>query len=114
MNIDVEVKGAEKLQNGLKRIVSEERKRLTSGPMRHAAEAVAQEGNRRVHSPRGHARTFRVYTTVNSAVVSPGSRANFFSQQFKPILHATVNATRSRIDNILNDAIDAAVRTTFR
>lgn len=112
--IDVKVTGLENLEAGLKRIVPDSRRRLLSGPLKQAAQAVAEEGNRRVHSPRGHARTFRVYTTQTSAVVSPGSRANFFSQRFMPVLTATVEAAHSRIQNIVDDAVESVVRVSFR
>lgn len=112
--IDANVTGLDELIAGLKRIVPESRSRITSGPMKEAAQAIAEEGNRRVHSPQGHARTFRVYTTRTSAIVSPGSRANFFSQRFKPVLEATVNATHSRVENVMRGAVESVVRLIFR
>ena len=112
--LDVRIEGLDKLRADLARIAPEARARLLAGPMRQSAEAMAEEGNRRVHSPRGHARTFRVYTTAAKAVVSPGSRANFFSQRFMPVLDATVNATHSRVENIIRDAVEQAVRMVLR
>lgn len=110
----IHIEGLDELQAGLKRIDSDVKRRIAGGPLREAAEAVAQEANRRVHSPRGHARTFKVHVHPTSAYVSPGSRANFFSQRFRPILHASVDATHSRVENVLRGAVDAAVRMVFR
>lgn len=114
MSTQIRVEGIKELEADLNRIVPESRQRIAHGPMKESAQAIAEEANRRVHSPRGHARTFRVYTTATSAVVSPGSRAAFFSQQYRPILDATVNATHSRVENIIRNATEDAVRTTLR
>jgi len=114
MSVDIRVEGLDELKAGLDRMVPDARKQILAGPMQQAAQAVAEEGNRRIHSPRGHARTFRVYTTPTSAVVSPGSRANFFSQRFRPVLQATVDATHSRVENIMREVVEAVARVSFR
>ena len=112
--INIQIDGLDKLQADLKKIMPEARHQIAGGPLRTAAEAIAQEGNRRVHSPQGRARTFKVYVTPTSAKVTPGSRANFFSQRFMPVLEATVNATHSRVENVLRGAVEAAVRVVLR
>lgn len=114
MTLSVQIKGLAEIDAGLKKIVPRSRGRITGGALRTAAEAIAQEGNRRVHSPRGHARTFHVYVNGPKAKVTPGSRANFFSQRFMPVLDATVNATHSRVENVLRDAVEAGVREALR
>src|SRR5438094_6006201 len=110
MSLDVRIEGLAELEGKLKRIVPNARNRIASGALRTAAEAIAQEGNRRVHSPRGRARTFKVYVNATNAKVTPGSRANFFSQRYRPVLDATLNATHSRVENVITDAVDAGVR----
>jgi hypothetical protein len=112
--LDVKITGLAELDKGLKRIVPNARSRINGGALRTAATAIAEEGNRRVHSPRGHARTFKVYVNPNNAKVTPGSRANFFSQRFKPVLDQTVNATHSRVQNTMRDAVDVAVKQSFK
>lgn len=114
MNISVSFKGLEELEAKLKKLTPEAHRRLASDALRPSAEAIAQEGNRRIHSPRGHARTFRAWVKQNESHVTPGSRANFFSQRYKPVLQATVNAVRSRLDNISHDAVERAVDTVVR
>jgi len=98
----------------LGRLVPESRHRIVGGPLRQAAEVVAAEGNRRVHSPRGHARTFRVYVNGPKAKVTPGSRANFFSQRRYPILESTVQSTERKVNEIIHDAVESAVRVALR
>ena len=112
--INVKVTGLEELTAGLKRIVPESRSRITQGPLKEAATAIAEEGNRRIHSPRGHARTFKVHINAKGALVTPGSRANFFSQRFKPVLDATVNATHSRVENVMRSAVEQAIRMVLK
>ena len=112
-DLSIQVTGLEKVDAGLKRILPNSRNRIQGGALRTAGNAIAEEGNRRVHSPRGHARTFKVYVNPTSVKVTPGSRANFFSQRFMPVLGATVNATHSRVENVIRDAVDAAVRSAF-
>jgi len=112
--IDVKITGLAELDAGLRRIVPNARSRINGGKLREAATAIAEEGNRRVHSPRGHARTFKVYVNPTNAKVTPGSRANFFSQRFKPVLDQTVNATHSRVENVMRDAVEAAVKVAFK
>lgn len=113
-DVTIVVEGLDALTNGLKAIEPNAKDRVINGALRQAAEAVAQEGNRRVHSPRGNARTFHVIVDGPKAYVGPGSRANFFSQRFMPVLDATINASRSRIENVLRDAVEAGVRVSFR
>lgn len=112
--IHIQVTGAAELAARLERVIPEARSRIQGGALRTAANAIAEEGNRRVHSPQGHARTFKVYVDHGVGKVTPGSRANFFSQQFMPILNATVNATHSRVENVIRDAVEAAVRAVVR
>lgn len=112
--IEFHIEGLERLEADLARIVPETRARIVGGALRSAAEAVAEEGNRRVHSPRGRARTFKVFVHNDRAFVSPGSRANFFAQRFMPILQATINATHDRIERILVAAVEAGVRAALR
>lgn len=112
--IDVKVTGLAEFDAGLKKIVPNSRSRINGGALRTAANAIAEEGNRRVHSPRGHARTFKVYANPTNAKVTPGSRANFFSQRFRPVLDQTINATHSRVDNVMRDAVEAAVQAAFK
>lgn len=107
--IEIKIEGLDKLDAGLRRIVPETQRRLAA-PAKESAQVIAQEGNRRIHSPRGHARTFRVYTTSARAVVSPGSRANFFSQRFRPMLQAAIDATHSRVEEIVRKAVEQVVR----
>jgi hypothetical protein len=112
--IDVKITGLAELDAGLKRIVPNARSRINGGALRDAAEAIAQEGNRRIHSPRGHARTFKVYINKDKAKVTPGSRANFFSQLYRPVLTATINATRSRLDNLMHKAVETGTESALR
>lgn len=112
--IDIKVVGLEGLDAKLGRIVPESRDRIKSGALRTAANAVADEANRRIHSPAGHARTFKVYVDRGVGKVTPGSRANFFSQQYLPVLDATVNATHSRVENVIRDAVEGGLRAAFR
>lgn len=110
----MQITGLSELEAGLKKIIPESRNRITGGALRSAASLVAEEGNRRVHSPRGHARTFKVYADRKVGKVTPGSRANFFSQLRYPVLEAAVSATHSRVQNVIEDAVDAAVRMALR
>jgi hypothetical protein len=111
--LDVKVIGLAELEAGLRRIVPNARNRIQGGALRTAAVAIAEEGNRRIHSPRGHARTFKVYVNPTNAKVTPGSRANFFSQRFKPVLDQTINATHNRVQNVMGDAVEVAVKQSF-
>lgn len=112
--MDVKITGLNELEAGLKKIVPRSRGRINGGALRTAANAVAEEGNRRIHSPQGHARTFKVYVNPTNAKVTPGSRANFFSQRFRPVLDSTINATHSRLENVMRDAVEAGVREALR
>jgi len=114
MTLDVRIDGLDRLDAGLKRIVPSSRGRIVGGALRTAATAVAEEANRRVHSPRGHARTFKVYVDRGVGKVTPGSRANFFSQRLMPILDASVNATHSRVESVLISAVEAGIREALR
>lgn len=109
----MKITGLDKLDAGLRRIVPNSRVRINGGALRTAANAIAEDGNRRVHSPRGRARTFKVYVNSTNAKVTPGSRANFFSQRYRPVLDQTINATHSRVEDVMHDAVEAAVRSAF-
>jgi hypothetical protein len=114
VSITITLEGLDNLEAGLGRITPSARRRIVGGALRAAAEAVQQEGNRRIHSPQGRARTFHVIVQGARAYVGPGSRANFFSQRFMPVLAAAISAAHSRIENVIRDAVEAGIRDAFR
>jgi hypothetical protein len=112
--INITIEGLDELKIGLGRITPSARNRIVGGALRTAAQAVQQEGNRRIWSPQGHARTFHVIVQGAKAYVGPGSRANFFSQRYRPVLVAAINAAHSRIENVIRDAVEGGIRDAFR
>lgn len=112
--IDVKVEGLPALLAKIERIGPAIKSRVTHGALREGAEAYAQEGNRRVHSPAGRARTFKVFVHNDQAYVSPGSRANFFSQMRYPILPGVMRAATDRVTRVMEDAVEAGLREALR
>jgi len=113
-DVQITVEGLDTLVAKLAKLEPRSRGRIVNGALRQAAETVANEGNRQVHSPLGHARTFRVDVRGTRAYVGPGSRANFFSQLRFPVMDSTLRATHERVEQVIGDAVEAGVREALR